>query len=69
MAENSQNGSKTVLEKEKSLVKRDFSFSHSVFKRLVKKKRFVWETVISVCKKSFTTRGAFSGSEDQYRTP
>ena len=35
MAEISQNGLKTLWEKEKLLVTSNFSFSHSVFKRLV----------------------------------
>ena len=35
MAERSQNRSKTLWEKEKLLVTSNFSFSHSVFKRLV----------------------------------
>ena len=35
MAESSPNGWKTLWEKEKLLVMRNFSFSHSVFKRLV----------------------------------
>ena len=35
MAESSPNGLKTVREKEKLLVTSNFSFSHSVFKRLV----------------------------------
>ena len=35
MAESSQNHQKTLLEKEKLLVKSNFSFSHRVFKRLV----------------------------------
>ena len=35
MAESSLNGLKTLLEKEKLLVTSNFSFSHSVFKRLV----------------------------------
>ena len=35
MAESSPNGWKTLLEKEKLLVSSNFSFSHSVFKKLV----------------------------------
>ena len=35
MAEWSRNGLKTLCEKEKLLVTSNFSFSHSVFKRLV----------------------------------
>ena len=35
MTESSPNGSKTLWEKEKLLVTSKFSFSHSVFKRLV----------------------------------
>ena len=35
MAESSLNGLKTLLEKEKLLITSNFSFSHSVFKRLV----------------------------------
>ena len=35
MAESCQNGQKTLWEKEKLLVTSDFSFSNSVFKRLV----------------------------------
>ena len=35
MAENSPNGYKTLREKEKLLVTSNFSFSHSVYKRLV----------------------------------
>ena len=35
MAESSQNGQKTLWEKEKSLITSNFSFSHSVLKRLV----------------------------------
>ena len=35
MAESSPNGSKTLWEKEKLPVTSNFSFSHSVFKRLV----------------------------------
>ena len=35
MAESSPNGLKTLWEKEKLLVTSDFSFSHSVFKKLV----------------------------------
>ena len=35
MVESSPNRQKTLLKKEKSLVTRNFSFSHSVFKRLV----------------------------------
>ena len=35
MAETSSNGQKTMWEKEKLLVRSNFSFSHSVFKRLV----------------------------------
>ena len=50
MAEGSQNGKKTLWEKEKLLVTSNFSFSHSVFKRLVqqtckKKEGIVWERV------------------------
>ena len=47
MAENYPSGQKTLWEKEKLLVTSNFSFSHSVFKRLVlqarKKQRLVWE--------------------------
>ena len=39
MAESYPNGSKTLREKEKLLVKSNFSFSHSVFKRLVHQTR------------------------------
>ena len=39
MAESSPNGKKTLQEKEKLLVKGNFSFSHSVFKRLVLQSR------------------------------
>ena len=35
MAESSPNGQKTLWEKEKLLVTSNFSFTHSVFKRLV----------------------------------
>ena len=35
IAESSQNGKKTLREKEKLLVMSNFSFSHSVFKRIV----------------------------------
>ena len=35
MAESSPKGQKTLLEKEKLLITSNFSFSHSVFKRLV----------------------------------
>ena len=35
MAESSSSGKKTLWEKEKLLVTSNFSFSHSVFKRLV----------------------------------
>ena len=49
MAECSLNGLKTLCEKEKLLVMSSFSFSHSVFKRLVlqtrKKPGLVWERV------------------------
>ena len=47
IAESSQNGQKTLWEKEELLVTSNFSFSHSVFKRLVqqtrKKTGLVWE--------------------------
>ena len=39
MAEWSLNGLKTLCEKEKLLVTSNFSFSHSVFKRLVQQTR------------------------------
>ena len=39
MAECSLNGLKTLCEKEKLLVTNNFSFSHSVFKRLVRQTR------------------------------
>ena len=49
MAESCQNGSKILWEKEKLLVTSNFSFSHSVFKRLIlqthKKPGLVWEWV------------------------
>ena len=39
MAENSLNGWKTLWEKEKLFLRSNFSFSHSVFKRLVRHTR------------------------------
>ena len=39
MAASSLNGLKTLCEKEKLLVTSNFSFSHSVFKRLVRQTR------------------------------
>ena len=39
MADSYPNGKKTLWEKEKLLVKNNFSFSHSVFKRLVSQGR------------------------------
>ena len=49
LAENSPNLKKTLWEKEKLLIMSNFSFSHSVFKKLVLqtylKPRFVWERV------------------------
>ena len=39
MAESYPNGLKTLLEKEKLLIMNNFSFSHSVFKRLVSQGR------------------------------
>ena len=53
MAEGSQTGKKTLLEKEKLLVTSNFSFSNSVFKKLslqARKKWLVWERVNSVPK-------------------
>ena len=47
MAESFLNGKKTLWEKEKLLVMSNFSFSHSVFRRLVDmlKPGLVWERV------------------------
>ena len=42
MAESSPNGQKTLWEKEKLLITSNFSFSHSVFKRLVLLTRKNW---------------------------
>ena len=67
MAESSPYGKKTPWEKEKVLVTSNFSFSHSVFERLVlqtrKKPGLVWERVnslISVVICSFFESGTVS---------
>ena len=50
MAENDPNGEKTLWEKEKLLVTSNFSFSHSVFKRLVSQGR----QKVSLCENGLT---------------
>ena len=54
MIESSPNGLKTLWEKKKLLVTSNFSFSYSVFKRLVlqtlKKRQLVWERVKNTSK-------------------
>ena len=55
MAESYPNGKKTLWEKEKLLVTSNFSFSHSVFKRLVSQRRLK----VSLCGNGL--KGEFNG--------
>ena len=59
MAEISSKGQKTLWEEEKLFITSKFSFSHSVFKRLVlktHKNMLVWENVITSSKQTNTHR-------------
>ena len=70
MAESYPNGKKTLWEKEKLLVTSNFSFSHSVFKRLVSQGRHCVIAVIVLEKVSLCWNGlkAVEQTVDRFQT-